>query len=65
MTDDNLSPKRGSDQIIRRYYLEGVTEISGTAWSNISRETDFMCRLYKCPKYGHEKWVSYPAVAKG
>lgn len=62
MTDDILSPKRGLEQIIGRYYLEGITEVSGTAWTNVIRAADFTCRLYKCSKYGHEREVSYLAA---
>lgn len=64
MSDDNFSFNRGLDQIISRHYLEGVMEVSGTSWTNISREADFTSRLYKCAKQGHERWVNYLAAAK-
>lgn len=64
MSDDNFSPNRGLHQVISRHYLEEVMEVSGTSWTNISREADFTCKLYKCAKYGCERGVNYLAAAK-
>lgn len=64
MSDDNVSFNRDLDQIISRHYLEGVMEVSGTWWTNISKEADFTSRSYKCAKYGHERQVNYLAAAK-